>query len=303
MAVHITRRTSGLRAFVVGALITGVAATVPAGAVEAPALVETSVDSGWSATTEAVAARFDKVLDQAASSVTLEEVGVGEITGWYLGFGQEENTIFLTTTDLTDPAAPAADPLRVDGTDYQVTFHVQGAAPSAPDEVESFGPFTFLVDPDRPKLPVITSPAPVFRQEIHIGGEDQAGTPEITVIELGPADPTTPVETFAGTAADATGTDGDVTATSGISSVELRFFNPSLTPLAPDSVVFSVNLGAEHLTKPGEAETEWSIGVDELVDEGGSQQLTTGLWAVRAVASDNAGNSSAPSKVVQILVI
>ena len=302
MATLSLRRGTRIRAFVIGALIAGAAATVPARAVDAPILEQTSVDSGWSATREAVAARFDKVLAAEGSSVTLEEVGGAVITGWHTRV--EGTTIVLSAVNPENPNGPAGDPLRVDGTEYQATFSVVGAAPSAPDEAESHGPFTFQVDPDRPTLPVITGPSPLFRQEIHIGGDDQAGTPEIAVIELAPADPTTPVAEFAGTAADAIGDDGDLTATSGIVSVELRFYNPLSNPFNPEAVAFSVTLdSASHLSAPGAAETEWKIAVDELADEDGSSPLTIGLWAVRAVAADMAGNLSAPSKTVQILVL
>lgn len=304
MATLSLRRGTRIRAVVIGALIVGAAATVPARAVDAPVLVSTSVDTGWSPSADTVVARFDKVLDKEASSVTLEEVGGAEIAGWHVSFGKELNTIFLRTTDPEAPSAGAGEPLRVDGTQYQVTFMVRGDAPSAPDELQTHGPFTFLVDPDRPTLPIITSPAPLFRQEIHIGGDDQAGTPEITVIELAPADPTTPVAEFAGTAADATGTDGDTTATSGIASVELQFFNPLEDPLHPQAVVFSVILdGTDHLSAPGAAETDWRVAADEIADEDGSPMLTPGLWALRVVAFDLANNASAPSKAVQILVL
>ncbi len=302
MATLSLRRGTRIRAVVIGALIVGAAATVPARAVDAPVLEETSVDSGWSATTEAVAARFDKVLDPDGSSVTLEEVGGAVIAGWHTRV--EGTTVILSAVDPEDPNGPAGDPLRVDGTEYRATFSVVGEAPSAPDEPEVHGPFTFQVDPDRPTLPVITRPSPLFRQEIHIGGDDQAGTPEIAVIELAPADPSTPVAEFAGTAADATGTDGDLTATSGIASVELRFFNPLANPLNPEAVAFSVTLDdASHLTAPGAAETEWSIAAEDITDEDGASLLSPGLWAVRAVASDMAGSISAPSKAVQILVL
>jgi hypothetical protein len=280
MAPGSTRRGVGVRAILAAGLVTIMAAVMPAtAAAPAPNLLQSTVDSGWNLSTTQIAARFNGSL-AATSTATIQQNGV-DVAGW-------TSSVQSTVLTMSGPA------LLADGTVYTIAFAVTGTQQDAGSA--TYGPFAFQVDPNGPYTPRITGPDALVDEEFQLFGEN--GVAPVRV-DVGVADPTAPASEITGVAQDFA-PDGDVSATSGIAKIELRFYDgirqAAGLPAAvlsgrPDNFAFNF-----FASVPAAADVEWSVDLAEVED------LSSGIWTVRAIAYDSAGNVSSPSRPLTLAV-
>jgi len=281
MAPGSTRRGVGVRAILAGGLVTIMAAVMPAtAAAPAPVLQESTVRDGWNLSATQIGARFNMNL-APTSAATIQQNGV-DVAGWTSAI------VNGTALTMTGPA------LATDGTIYTITFTATGTQVDASTLVD--GPTAFQVDSNAPYTPFITGPDTLVDEEIQVFGE--GGLPPVRA-DVVVADPTAPASAITGIAKDFV-LQGDSSATSGISKIELRFYDvigqAVGLPIAvltgrPDNFAFNV-----FSTVPTAADVEWSVDLAEVED------LSSGVWSVRAVAYDTAGNISSPSRPITLLV-
>lgn len=311
MAPRSMRRGLGVRAILAGGLLAIFGATIPAGAMEAPAFVASSFDTGWNPSAERVAAQFDKTLkNQGHCSTTQDPPQL--IAGCEWTYAE----VFKVgeTTPVTAAAANAsagidskgaiiqgksiiwvaASSLAVDGTEYYMKVHLLGAADAAPDAYTIWTSETFTVDRGAPARPDVLSPKGLLAREVKVHGPNGA---ELVSGHVSIADPREmPLTGFTGLAADATGPDRDTTATSGLASIELRFFDVLGMPVHAQRFAVD-NVGSDKST--------WAVAADEIVtvDAFGNESpaLDPGVYVLKVAAIDVAGYVSAPSVPVQFI--
>jgi hypothetical protein len=261
-------RGRGARAILAAGLFALLAASFSAyaGPGDAPVLRKSSVASGWSKSDFVISADFDKLL-AATSTITVTRVSApaGPVAG-------------STTVAQTGIAFIAGSALAsTDGTVYQVDVSASGIEGTPSTAYTK----TFKVDTRIPKPPVVTSPEGI--------GLDGAPPFDASVV------PGT-IETFDGRAFDAKGANDVTVATSGIQRIELRFWSVVDQVLSLPS--FDADYSFKHSvdmtcggTCPADVDP-WSVAAADITD------LGTGVWSVRAIAFDLAGNQSGPTKPI-----
>lgn len=312
MAPRSMRRGLGVRAILAGGLLAIFGATIPATSADVPAPVfqASSFDSGWNPSTTRVAAQFDKTLKSVKPCYD-NQVPPQVVTGCDWTYAE----VFEVGATEPVPAAErndsqAIDPkggivqgasiiwvakssLATDGTEYFMRVHLLGAAVGAPDDYTVWNSEPFTVDMGAPGKPTVESPTALMGREIKIGSEDA----EVVSGHISIADPRqVPVTEFAGVAREATGPDNDPTATSGLASVELRFYD-LLGALAHKQVFEVESVGA--------IESDWFVSAEDVVavDRQGNESpaLDPGVYVLKVAAYDIAGYVSAPSVPVQFI--
>lgn len=277
-------RGRGVRAILAGGLLALVASTVTAqaGPGDAPVLDKSSISTGWLKANTAVWAEFDKII-APASTVAVTDTFTNTAVGG-------------TTSVVGRGIAFVPGALIEDGRTYSATFTVSGIE-GTPNTVYSK---SFKLDAKTPSAPVITAPETLGLTLAEDGCDAVPGCDFNANLVLGAAD------VFEGTARDVRGVNGVTAATSGIQKIELRFYNvveqvvelvPSILSGRPTDYSFKVALDQTcGSVCPLDLEP-WSANASEIED------LSTGVWSMRAVAIDYAGNVSAPSKSITFVVV
>lgn len=274
MALRSMRRGKGVRAILAGGLLAlGLFTVAPVSAAE-PILNTTSVESGWSAFNDGVAADFDEPLDAVASSASLVDLDTALPV---LGTTQVINNGILFTPNTA---------LAEDGTRYEVTF-----SPVSFDGITGQTIVRqFRVDTKVPDVPRINTPSAMVSSETGPLRGLKDGTHETlgADVQIAIAAPGSGA-TVEGSAADKRGLHRSTKATSGVHEIHLRFYDPFSAAEATDlRVVIDMACSGQC-----SADVEsWSATTDHL---------PPGYWTMRAVAFDLAGNASAPSGPISFL--
>jgi len=239
-----------------------------------PPLAETSVDSGWSGSATAFAARYTANIDDS-SSVALKDSSNATITG---ATAVEDRALLFSL-----PTGTELDP---NDQPFTITFTAVGSGGTTTTTR------TFDLDTLFPEAPVVAQPTPAISAPGFVTDiARELGADFRLHIVFPPGAP----PTFSGTTRDAVlgpEDEPDTSHTSGIREIQLRFFNP-LANFSTDEVFDErvvVSLGCTELCP---TEAGFTAGAD----------LGTGIWTVRVISVDLAGNESGTSRPLTFVVL